>query len=100
MLNDSATELAELELIMEGAADEGAADEGAASPRGPRARIAEWGVKRERLARVSSCGENVKSAYIIGAGSILPAVGPSWGDLQPYSERAGCRVRCLGGAMK
>ena len=43
MLNDSATELAELELIMEGAADEGAADEGAASPRGPRARIAEWG---------------------------------------------------------
>ena len=63
-------------------------------------RIAEWGVKRERLPRVSECGENVKSAYIIGAGSILPAVGPSWGDLQPYSERAGCRVRCLGGAMK
>ena len=63
MLNDSATELAELELIMdegaadegaadEGAADEGAAYEGAASPRGPRARIAEWGVKRERLRRV------------------------------------------------
>tara|TARA_B100000780_G_scaffold65586_1_gene43122 strand:+ start:268 stop:522 length:255 start_codon:yes stop_codon:yes gene_type:complete len=36
MLNDSATELAELELIIEGAADEGAADEGAASPRAAR----------------------------------------------------------------